>query len=126
VQFGVPKTKSNVDESPIPILNDGSISTTWDAMTEEHLITFRQTFLPFFPVVHIPATMSASQLRVQKPFLSLVIMSLTTKSAAQQLAMGEAIRKIVSGKAVAQHERSLDFLLGLVCYLAWSVSLSRK
>jgi hypothetical protein len=45
--------------------------------------------------------------------------------AAHQLAMGDAIRRIVSRKVVADHEKSLDILLGLICYLAWSVVSDR-
>jgi hypothetical protein len=90
-----------------------------DAAAKKQLDTFCRIFLPFFPFIHIPAPMRASDLRQQKPFLWLVIMSLTTKSVERQRAMGDTIRQIVSQKVVAEHEKSMDILLGLICYLAW-------
>jgi hypothetical protein len=124
IQVGIQTPQSTINVSPSQISDDASDRTIPNTLTEEHLAKFRQSFLPFFPFVYIPAAMSASDLRIQKPFLSLVILSLTTKSASQQLTIFDTIRQIVSEKIVAEHGRSLDFLLGLVCYLAWSFPLS--
>ena len=123
IQVGIQTPQSTINVSPSQISDDVSDRTIPNTLTEEHLAKFRQSFLPFFPFVYIPAAMSASDLRIQKPFLSLVILSLTTKSASQQLTIFDTIRQIVSEKVVPEHERSLDFLLGLVCYLAWSFPL---
>lgn len=103
------------------IFDDVSIYRIPVAIAEEQLAKFQDVFLPFFPFVHIPEAMSAFDLRLQKPFLWLVIMSLTTRSVAQQMAMGRTIVHIVSTRIVAEHEKSLDLLLGLICYLTWSV-----
>jgi hypothetical protein len=111
--------------SPLQASVDISIYTIPDSLAEENFNTFCRAFLPFFPVVQTPNAMSASDLCLQKPFLWLVIMSLTTKSATRQLEMGGIIRQIVSRKVVAQNEKSLDVLLGLICYLAWSVASNR-
>lgn len=91
-----------------------------NTLTEEHLAKFRQSFLPFLPFVYIPAAMSAPDLRIQKTFLSLVILSLTTKSASHQLTIFDTIRQIVSEKVVAEHERSLDF-----CWASFATSPGR-
>jgi hypothetical protein len=112
-------TNFNVGESPSSINDYVAVHEIPDAAAKEQLDTFCRAFLPFFPFIHIPAPMKASDLRQQKPFLWLVIMSLTTKSVDQQRAMGNTIRQIVSQKVVAEHEKSIDILLGLVCYLAW-------
>jgi hypothetical protein len=90
-----------------------------DTTAEKQLDTFCHAFLPFFPFIHIPPLMRASDLRQQKPFLWLVIMSLTTTSVEQQRAMGNTIRRIISQNVVAEHEKNMDILLGLICYLAW-------
>jgi hypothetical protein len=124
IQVGIQTPQSTINVSPSQISDDVSDRTIPNTLTEEHLAKFRQSFLPFFPFVYIPTAMSASDLRIQKPFLSLAILSLTTKSTSQQLTIFDTIRRIVSEKVVAEHERSLDFLLGLVCYLAWSFPLS--
>jgi hypothetical protein len=124
-QVGIPTPQSNFNVSPSSIYEDVSIYTIPDSLAEENLITFRRAFIPFFPFVQIPTALSASDLRLEKPFLWLVIMSLTAKSATRQCAMGDTIRQIISRKVVAEHEKSLDILLGLICYLAWSVASNR-
>ena len=113
--------QSNASLSPFPIVEEVPRYEIADCVAEEQLNKFRQVFLPMFPFVHIPAETSAPELHRQKPFLWLVIMSLTTKSAADQLAMGEMIRQSVSQKVVAKGDKSLDMLLGLICYLGWLV-----
>ena len=110
---------SSASLSPFPMVDEVPGYGIPDCVAEEQLNMFRQVFLPMFPFVHIPADTSASELHRQKPFLWLVIMSLTTKSAADQLAMGEIIRQSVSQKVVAKGDKSLDMLLGLICYLGW-------
>jgi hypothetical protein len=115
-------TDSNIGhdgQSTSPIGDNVAFYEIPDVTANNHLDTFSRSFLPFFPFIYIPASLSASDLRQQKPFLWLVIMSLTTKSVEQQRAMGNTIRYIVSQKVVAEHEKSMDILLGLICYLAW-------
>jgi hypothetical protein len=115
-------TNFNVGQSSLSIADYVAVHQIPDEVAKKQLDTFCRTFLPFFPIVHIPASMEASDLRQQKPFLWLVIMSLTTKSVEQQRFMGDTIRKVFSQKVVADHEKSMDILLGLICYLAWLVS----
>ena len=105
-----------------PIANYVSLYDIPDATADEQLDTFRRAFLPHFAFIHIPTGMSASLLRGRKPFLWLVIMSLTTKSAGQQMVMGDTIRRIVSQQVLAEQEKSLDLLLGIICYISWFVS----
>jgi hypothetical protein len=102
-----------------PLASYVSLYDIPDATAEEQLDTFRRVFLPLFAFVHIPNSTSASNLRQQKPFLWLVIMSLTTKSAGQQIIIGDTIRRIVSQQALAEQEKSMDLLLGILCYIAW-------
>jgi len=90
-----------------------------DGLAEERLKTFRRYFLPNFPFIYINPLTTAAQMRNQKPFLWLVIMSLTSKSSSQQIEMGATIRRIVSQKVVNGEIRSLDTLQGMICYLAW-------
>jgi hypothetical protein len=92
-----------------------------EEVAEAQLNAFIHTFLPFCPFVYIPILTTAADLLVEKPFLWLVIMSMTTRSMAEQRAMGDTICQIVAQNVVAKHEKSLDLLLGLICYLNWSV-----
>ncbi|KAI0121427.1 hypothetical protein F4776DRAFT_630812 [Hypoxylon sp. NC0597] len=105
---------------PSPILEDVSVHQVPDGIAEEQLDTFRRVFLSTFPFVHIPITMSAAELRRQKPFLWLVIMALTTKMVAQQFAMADTIWHIISLRIVSQHLASLDLLLGVIGFASWS------
>ena len=102
-----------------PISNDVSIYQISNRSAEEHLDTFRRTFIPIFPFVHIPVTLSASELRHQKPFLWLVIMSLSSKHVSQQFTMEETIWQIISQRIVVEHFANLDLLLGVICFASW-------
>lgn len=124
IQIGNPTPQSTLSGSPSQVADVLLYNYISDTLTEEHLAKFRQSFLPFFPFVYIPAATSASELLMQKPFLSLVIVSLTTKSVSQQLTLFDTIRRIVSEKILAEHEKSMDLLLGLICHLAWFVPSS--
>lgn len=107
------------DTACCSLLDDISGHNFTDEVADNQLEIFRRAFLPYFPVVYIPDVMSAAYLRQQKPFLWLVIMSLCTKDMSKQLAMEYTIRQIVSQRAVAEHEKNLDLLQGLICYLSW-------
>jgi hypothetical protein len=108
-----------------PVFNDVSvhIHQISDGMAEEQLDTFRRVFIPMFPFVHLPVTLSAADLCRQKPFLWLVLMCLSTKRVAQQFAMEDTIWRIISQRIVVEHLATLDLLLGIVCFASWCVSL---
>ncbi|KAI0113647.1 hypothetical protein GGR51DRAFT_506152 [Nemania sp. FL0031] len=103
-----------------PIFEDVLACDVTERLAEEQLHTFRIAFLPMFPFIHLPPTMSASQLRHEKPCLWLVMLCLTTKSVSQQFAMEEMIWDIISRRIVSEHLADLDLLLGVVCFASWS------
>ncbi|KAI1112125.1 hypothetical protein F5Y14DRAFT_283342 [Nemania sp. NC0429] len=103
-----------------PILQDVLAVEVSERVAEEQLYTFRSAFLSMFPFVHLPPSVSASQLRYQRPFLWLVTLALTTKSVSQQFAMEEMIWHIISRRIVSEHLADLDLLLGVVCFASWS------
>lgn len=105
------------------ILEDISGHPIMNGVAEERLAFFRRAFLVFFPFVHIPDAMSASELRHQRPFLWFNIMALTTKLMAEQFAMEEIIWDVVSRRVLRQQLADLDLLLGLVCFASWFVLL---
>lgn len=104
-----------------PVLEDVLSWEIPENLAEEQLYTFRSAFLPMFPFVHLPFTMSAFQFRRQKPFLWFVMICLTTKSVSQQFAMSEKIWGIISRTIVSEHMAGLDLLLGVLCFAAWFV-----
>ncbi|KAI1388440.1 uncharacterized protein F4822DRAFT_402841 [Hypoxylon trugodes] len=106
--------------SPSLILDDVSVHKLPNEIADEQLNLFRHLFVSMFPLIHIPATLSAAELRHQKPFLWLVIMALTTKMVSQQFAMEETIWEIVSRRIMCQHLVDLDLILGVICFASWS------
>ncbi|TLS29648.1 hypothetical protein PpBr36_00607 [Pyricularia pennisetigena] len=87
---------------------------------DEQLNHFRRCFLVVFPFVRIPPSMASDELRHQSPFLWLVIICVTNKSLAKQFAIEETIWSIISRRIVTQRLATMDLLLGLVCFTAWS------
>ncbi|KAI0873121.1 hypothetical protein GGS24DRAFT_464915 [Hypoxylon argillaceum] len=103
-----------------PILEDVLAFEIPEKLEEAQLYTFRSAFLPMFPFVYLSPTVSATQLRHQKPFLWLVMLCLTTKSVSQQFDLEKMIWDIISRRIVSEHLADLDLLLGVVCFASWS------
>ena len=112
---------SNTADPTSLIFNDVSIHTIADLMAEGQLSTFRQFFLPMFPVIHLPPNLSAAELRQRKPFCWLVIMALASKEASRQFSMEGTIWHIISNRVTCQHLATMDLLLGIICFAAWLV-----
>ncbi|GJC78762.1 hypothetical protein ColLi_01600 [Colletotrichum liriopes] len=81
---------------------------------------FRGHNLKHFPFVSFKATMTAQELRAERPFLWLCIMTVAAKVMSQQLALGQRVRQVVSQKLLLESERSMDYLLGILVILGWA------
>lgn len=101
------------------MFSDVAVHCVPDADADENLETFRRACISTFTCVHIPHDMVLAVLRVQRPFLWLVVMTLATKAVSLQFAMEETIWNIISTRIVAQQHASLDLLLGLICFASW-------
>jgi hypothetical protein len=86
---------------------------------EDALETFKSSYLPWFPFVLIPDSMTAEQLRNVRPFLWLNIMLVTSRSSPQYQRMGDIVRRELSEAMVMDSEKSLDLLLGMIVFLGW-------
>ncbi|OAL26625.1 hypothetical protein AYO20_10049 [Fonsecaea nubica] len=89
---------------------------------EQCLGVFRSQHLEFMPFVHLPPTVTASQLRETRPFLWYNIMTVATPVTSLQLAWSEAIQKKLAQDMFVENERSVDLLLGLLVYLSCSMT----
>jgi hypothetical protein len=123
-ESSVPTPQYNLVASSSFPSNDGFTYSISGVRAEQQLNTFRQSFLPFFPFVFLPAETTSAILRLQKPFLWLVIMSLTTKNPTEQVHLDNLIRRYVADKTIFEQHKSIDLLLGFACYLNWSVHFS--
>ena len=96
----------------------------WPQEADDFLAKFR-TWLPSFPFMYLPPSMTAVTLRAEKPFLWLCIMSFTCTSNSQHQYLRDRVRSEISERIIINHERSMDLLLGLVAYLGWYVTTPR-
>jgi hypothetical protein len=73
-----------------------------------------------FPYVAIPSTDTVESMRRDRPFLLLAVLASSTFDRfATQKALSEEIKQIVNVRIVAQGEKSLDLLEGLIVHIAW-------
>ena len=94
---------------------DGPTSSEADAW----LVEFQTRQSKYFPFIHIPPTTDAHQLRQQRPFLWLAIMTASSKSISLQKVLGDRLRQTVAWEMVVQSKKSIDLLLGLLVFIGW-------
>jgi hypothetical protein len=111
-----------MESAPLPSDDSYLLPEPTPAEAEAYLDKFR-SWLPRFPFMVLPKDQTAENLRKEKPFLWLCIMNITTTSHPQQVKMKERVRQEAAQRVIVDHERSMDVLLGLVCYIAWQVEL---
>ncbi|EEU43187.1 uncharacterized protein NECHADRAFT_46784 [Fusarium vanettenii 77-13-4] len=111
-----------MESAPLPSDDSYLLPEPTPAEAEIYLDKFR-SWLPRFPFMVLPKDQTAENLRKEKPFLWLCIMNITTTSYPQQVKMKERVRQEAAQRVIVDHERSMDVLLGIVCYIAWQVEL---
>ena len=126
-------TASRSHPQPVPALHfpvrviaanssRGEILPEADFPTPEEAKAYLDKFrgwLHYFPFMHIPYGQSAESLRQEKPFLFKCIMGVSTMSIRQLHSIKDDVRREAAQRIVVDHERSLEVLLGLICYVAW-------
>jgi hypothetical protein len=86
---------------------------------EECLANFQTYKSKFFPCVYISSTTNSHQLRQERPFLWLCIMTVGSKSTSQHQVLGAKIRQTIAEEIVVKSERNIDLLLGLLTFIGW-------
>jgi hypothetical protein len=86
---------------------------------EEYLSIFHTYKSKYFPFVCIPATTTAQQLRQERPFLWLCVMTIASRSTSQQQVLGSKIRHILAQEMLLNSGKNIDLLLGLLAYIGW-------
>ncbi|EAQ86383.1 hypothetical protein CHGG_07636 [Chaetomium globosum CBS 148.51] len=102
-------------DSPEPQVSDREAETL--------IGTFRSCMLSHFPFVHLPATLSAHQLRCDRPFLFRAIMCVASPSAKEKATRGTALKaaiiKDMLGRDTQSSTSRIDLLLALLTYISW-------
>ncbi|KAJ0419772.1 hypothetical protein BJY00DRAFT_150533 [Aspergillus carlsbadensis] len=87
---------------------------------EEVLALFRDHMLRFCPFIYLPPTVSAQYLQTERPFLWQAICAVTTRSFGEKRIRAHQFKTILAQATVVENRSSIDLLLGVLTYAAWS------
>lgn len=110
-------TRSTIYHCPESTLISGSEPSSEEA--EERLKTFRPHMATYFPFIIVPESTTAQDLRLDRPFLWLCIMSVTSKSTVQLKALGREIKITMGREILVEGKNNIDLLLGMLVFVAW-------
>ncbi|KAL4778085.1 hypothetical protein BJX76DRAFT_344179 [Aspergillus varians] len=118
------QSQSSPDEKARDVIDKGLVSLDEAAAL---LDSFLQFMMPHFPFVVLPAQATAAELRKEKPFLFLAILSVSViDDRALKRALDEEMKAAVAERTVlANQPPSLESLQGLLVVLAWSQHQAR-
>ncbi|KPM41743.1 hypothetical protein AK830_g4856 [Neonectria ditissima] len=118
--------KSRSNEAAIPAILDmgaepGTSLEVPLSQADEYLRTFQAHHLKALPFIHIPPELTAARLQRERPFLWLNIRAFCCKSALEREMLLKTARETLAQSLIVDGERSIDLLLGLIAYLAWTM-----
>ncbi|MCJ1434876.1 hypothetical protein MMC27_004246 [Xylographa pallens] len=122
--------------NPIPLASPPSSTVSWATVSKAAmplssastcLDTFRRHKLHHCPFVHLPAHVTAEQLRQDRPFLFRAIVCVESSSTAEKRTRALELKRVLfetvflqqSSQQPHQLRLKLDLLLGLLVYIAW-------
>ncbi|KAL3463728.1 hypothetical protein BJX64DRAFT_256771 [Aspergillus heterothallicus] len=86
----------------------------------EKLLTLFRKRKFYFPFIEIPETTSAASMAIHQPFLLLSILTVaSSRTPSLQQRTDERFRRVLSERVVLRGEQSLDYVQGLLVYIAW-------
>lgn len=106
-----------------PFLHPALEPTTEDA--ESYLNRFRTDLVKYFPFIVISPSMTAHELRQQRPMLWTCIMTVASSSSTQQIGLSKEVRRILGQEAFVKGTRNMDLLLAILVYSAWYENIPR-
>lgn len=122
-QTGQSSVRSESQSDASPLLNDLLYSFDRYGVSadeaEDYLNTFRNHHARYFPFVYIPSDLTALQLRNQRPYLWLAILTTGSYSVRRQQQLGDIFRKEIAEAMVVRSEKSIDLLLALLTFIGW-------
>ncbi|KOC13670.1 C6 transcription factor [Aspergillus flavus AF70] len=106
--------------SPHSVSSAPSPTASLPNQEDGRLEYFRTRMLPYFPFIDLTPEMTTQYLRQNRPFLLRAIYTVTTFSTQEKLAQVEELKHLLFTSALLKVESSIDMLLGLLTYIAWS------
>ncbi|KAL4786987.1 hypothetical protein BJX76DRAFT_345840 [Aspergillus varians] len=83
------------------------------------LTLFRQRN-SYFPFITIPETTSAASMAIHQPFLLLAVLTVSSSRMPRlQQRTDERFRRVLSERIILHGEKGLDYVQGLLVYIAW-------
>ena len=106
----------SVGESQIEVIEPRNL----DLSQAERLLSAFRHKAPFFPFITISEDATVSSLSRTSPFLLLAILTVASgMDTPLNCQMEQEFRRILSAKVVVEGQKSLDFLQGILLYIAW-------
>lgn len=87
--------------------------------SELYLNIFRRDYAEHLPFIVIPPSITAYQLRPERPILWACIMAVASNKSTQQVKLSEEVRTIIGREAYVKGTRNLDLLLGVLVFASW-------
>ncbi|KAI0160957.1 putative C6 transcription factor [Hypoxylon sp. FL1284] len=117
-------TSANEDGVAVPGTEVPPSSSFEDGISMEeadaYLDFFRTHMLRQLAFFYIPPNVSAAQLRQERPFLFRAIIAVTVPTLQEKVAQGRELKRVLAQSALLENQASIDLLLGLLTYIAWS------
>ncbi|RAH55763.1 hypothetical protein BO85DRAFT_470105 [Aspergillus piperis CBS 112811] len=122
----------NLGEDPRTLIdNQSSVGDTVDCNSrsskislnmndaEQLLLQFRQQ-RAYFPFIEVPEGTTAALMAPSQPFLLLAILTVSlTRKPLLQKRLDERFRRVLSERVIFYGEKSMDYVQGLLVYMAW-------
>lgn len=88
--------------------------------SELYLGLFRSRMLPCFPFIFMPPSITAQELRRDRPYLFWAIIAVATPSTEQKVARVEKLKHALTRSIMLENQSSIDILLSILTYITWS------
>ncbi|KAH6658497.1 hypothetical protein BKA67DRAFT_214989 [Truncatella angustata] len=86
---------------------------------ETYLDRFRNHFVEYLPFIIIPASVTARELRQERPILWISIMAVASSNSTQQRALSNEARAVLAREAFVEGTRNMDLFLAVLVYTTW-------
>lgn len=72
-----------------------------------------------YPLMYLPATITAAQLSAEKPLVALAFKTISNKGISYQAELSKQLRQTIATKMIVDGEKSLDLLQSILVVMTW-------